>query len=79
MNPKLLTKISRRALNMQDSLDIQGLPEEQINLLKQFVAFLRQNVRPTEQAARPQQKIEFGTWNLGVKGELTRREIYDYL
>jgi len=25
------------------------------------------------------EEIDFATWPLGVKGKLTRREIYDYL
>lgn len=28
---------------------------------------------------KKKEEIDFATWQLGVKGKLTRREIYDYL
>ena len=65
-----------------DSIDVHDLPEEQAQLVAAFVEFLRQH--------RPQSEVQaleahalvrepFATWALGVKGHLTRKDIYEHL
>ena len=67
-----------------DHIDVHDLPEEEARLIAMFVEFLRRR----KQAAAPRevQKAEpttppvaFAIWPLGVKGTLSRDEIYDYL
>ena len=69
-----------------DSIDVPDLPEEQAQLLAAFVDFLRQRRGPTpEEAPRtpaeetPEQGEPFATCPLGVKGNLSREEIYEHL
>jgi hypothetical protein len=65
-----------------DSIDVHDLPEEQAELLAAFVAFLRQRRQRAEVSA-PEALIRtaepFATWPLGVKGRLTREDIYEHL
>jgi len=64
---------------MSDVIEIRDLPEEEVRLVREFVEFLRE--RTKRKGVRPQgeEEIVFATWPLGVKGKLTRREIYDQL
>jgi len=65
-----------------ETIDVRGLPEELARQLKQLVDLLKENktlqkaqdISPTKE-----EKIEFGSFPLGVKGTVTREEIYDYL
>ena len=61
-----------------NTLDVQGLPDNQIQFLQQLIEFLRQKFQasPLKDEAK---MIHFCSWSLGVKGELSREEIYDYL
>jgi hypothetical protein len=45
----------------------------------EFVEFLRKKAKAIEKKDNKTEKTLFATWPLGVKGKLTRREIYDYL
>ena len=59
-----------------EHVDLTGLGPEELKLIKEFLEFLK--IR----AARPRpagEDIEYHDWPLGVKGEITREEIYDYL
>ena len=59
-----------------EQVDLTGLRPEEIKLIKEFLEFLK--IR----AAKPQavgEDIEYRDWPLEVKGEITRKEIYDYL
>jgi len=58
-------------------IDVQGLPDEDVKLIEQFVRFLKLHAKKTVTA--PEGDIGFAEWPLGVKGKLTREEIYDYL
>jgi hypothetical protein len=62
---------------MSHMIDVKGLPEEHVKLIEEFVRFLKlqagKTIKPLES------DITFAEWPLGVKGALTREEIYDYL
>ena len=62
---------------MTDMIDVQGLPDEHVRLIEEFVRFLKLHAKKPGMA--PEGDITFGEWPLGVKGKLTREEIYDYL
>jgi hypothetical protein len=65
-----------------DSIDVHDLPEEQAQLLAAFAEFLRQSRKhATVQApeARTTMTPPFATWPLGVKGQLTREDLYEHL
>jgi hypothetical protein len=75
-----------------NTLDAQGLPDEQVQFLQELVAFLRQKhhipdkigiFNPTpknEQLLEDETEwIDLCSWSLGVKEEIKREEIYDYL
>jgi hypothetical protein len=63
-----------------DSIDVHDLPEDQAQLLAAFVEFLRQQKQAAGAApeARTPMPQPFATWHLGVKGRLTREEIYEH-
>jgi hypothetical protein len=56
-------------------IDIHDLPPEEAKLVEEFVEFLRNRQRKEKR----KEPLNFATWPLGVKGKLTRKEIYDYL
>jgi hypothetical protein len=67
------------------SIDVHDLPEEDAQLIAQLVELLRRRVqmpeveRPEVPEDIPGEESPFAVWNLGVKGTLSREEIYDYL
>jgi len=63
---------------MARSINLEGLSEEQVRFIEAFVAFLRQYNR-IQRADQNQEEVTFATHRSGVKGRLTREEIYDYL
>jgi len=64
--------------NMARTIKLEGLSEEQVKLVEEFVEFLksRRKVHPVKER---QEDVTFRSWPLGVKGKITREEIYDYL
>lgn len=63
-----------------DTIDVRDLPEKEADLVQQLVEALREKarlVRPVPIFPEKQEPIEFGAWPLGVKGNLSREEIYD--
>lgn len=69
-----------------ESINVSDLPEEEARLVAAFVEFLRsRRLQPAHQAppeAQPEQppgESPFVVWPLGVKGTISREEIYDYL
>lgn len=65
---------------MPDTLDVRGLDEEDVTLLKALVERLREKARKKKAVkSKKREDIIFASWPLGVKGRLTRKEIYDYL
>jgi len=62
---------------MTHMIDVQGLPDEHVKLIEEFVRFLKLHAEISLMS--PEADISFAEWPLGVKGKLTREEIYDYL
>lgn len=58
-----------------EKLDVTGLPPEDVTILKEFLEFLKNRRATPEPAKEP----TYRTWPLGVKGPITRQEIYDEL
>ena len=59
-----------------EQVDLPGSRPEEIKLIKEFLEFLK------ARAAKPHaagEDIEYRDWPLELKGEVTRKEIYDYL
>jgi len=67
---------------MADTINVRDLPEEDVQLLERWVERLRAKARRERQRTAEAEKKEepaFAVWPLGVKGKLTREEIYYYL
>lgn len=64
---------------MAENIDVHDLPEDEIKFIRRLVEFLREKAKMRKAMTKEKEQIIFGTWPLGVKGKLTRREIYDYL
>ena len=67
-----------------DHIDVHDLPEEEARLIATCVEFLRRRKRVTTQQGVQETKaptplVHFAAWPLGVKGTLSREEIYDHL
>lgn len=62
---------------MTHMIDVYGLPDEHVKLIEAFVRFLK--LHAEKGTSPPESDIKFAEWPLGVKGTLTREEIYDYL
>ena len=70
-----------------ESIDVHDLPEEEVRLIAQLVELLRRRAQKTEAQVEgaevpeetPEGESPFAVWSLGVKGTLSREEIYDYL
>ncbi|MFH1648455.1 MAG: hypothetical protein ABIA11_01825 [Patescibacteria group bacterium] len=64
---------------MADKIDVHDLPEEEVKFVQELVEFLRKKAKMREAKGKEKEEVVFASWPLGVKGKLTRREIYDYL
>lgn len=65
---------------MPDTIDVSGLNEQDISLLEALVKRLQKKQRKKKaEKVKEKEDITFASWPLGVKGRLTRKEIYDYL
>lgn len=70
-----------------ESIDVHDLPEGDAQLIAQLVELLRRRVHVSEAGVKgvevPGETVigesPFAAWNLGVKGTLSREEIYDHL
>jgi hypothetical protein len=70
-----------------ESIDVHDLPEGDAQLVAQLVELLRRRVHGSEVGVKgvdvPEDTVvgesPFAVWNLGVKGTLSREEIYDHL
>lgn len=63
-----------------DTLDVQGLPDDQIEFLRELIEFMRQNhEKPVTHPIDETKTIHLHSWSLGVKRDVSRAEIYDYL
>ena len=64
---------------MAKVVDIHDLPEEEVKLVREFIEFLRKKAKRQNKMGMEKASKAFSTWPLGVKGKLTRREMYNYL
>lgn len=64
---------------MASMIDVRDLPEKDVRLIERLVERLRIKAKRDKAKKEEKQDISFATWPLGVKGNLTREEIYDYL
>ena len=65
---------------MPDTIDVSGLNEQDISLLEALVKRLqKKQTHKKAEKIKEKEDINFASWPLGVKGRLTRKEIYDYL
>jgi hypothetical protein len=62
---------------MITNLDVHDLPEDEVKVVQKVIDLFR--IRGKMKKEKIEEKIEFAVWPLGVKGKLTRQEIYDYL
>ncbi len=68
---------------MVKSVSIEGLDDEQAHFIRELVEFLRtkkqrkQAFTRTGAKGRKRGEVAFATYPLGVKGELTRKKIYE--
>ncbi|MCZ6679542.1 MAG: hypothetical protein O7E52_20110 [Candidatus Poribacteria bacterium] len=63
-----------------DMLDVRGLPNDKIEFIQQLIEFMRQkHQKPLTPPEDETETIHLRSWSLGVKGEISREEIYDYL
>ena len=61
-------------------LDVRGLPDDQIEFIQQLSEFIRQkHQKPLTQPEDETETIHLCSWSLGVKGDVSREAIYDYL
>jgi len=58
------------------TIDVHDLPEDMARAVAQTVENLRLQIRKRQNGTQLCEQI---TWHLGVKGRLTRGEIYDHL
>jgi hypothetical protein len=56
-------------------ISVEGLPEPFVRGLELLVQAVRGLTRPRDEKRQPPPKLP--VWSLGVKGRLTRDEIYD--
>ena len=61
-----------------NTIDVRGLPEEIAEQIQGLINLLKEDKTHKVSPAK-EEKIEFGSFPLGVKGKVTREEIYDYL
>jgi len=74
-----LEKFVRDRRKMADTIDVHDLPKEETEFIQRIVEFFRRQEQMKGIKAEKQEKISFASWPLGIKGKLTRKEIYDYL
>jgi hypothetical protein len=84
MKQLFLSHRTKRRGRTMDHIDVHDLPEEEARLIATFVDFLRRRKQATaqrevQQAEETTPPVHFAVWPLGVKGTLSREEIYDYL
>lgn len=65
-------------ITMPDSIDVRGLDEQDVSLIETLVKRLREKKRKKKEA-KGKEETTLASWPLGVKGKLTRKEIYEDL
>jgi hypothetical protein len=74
----ILVNKTKGGMKVYKTIDVHDLSEEEIELLRKFIEFLREKAKARGKVTVEKEEIIFAHWPLGVKGKLTRREIYDY-
>jgi transcriptional regulator GlxA family with amidase domain len=69
---------AKKSTEVVCTIDVRGLTDEDVRVLNELAEFLRRKAA-RRKAVIAKEDIPFGSWPLGAKGELTRREIYDHL
>jgi len=64
---------------MTSQVDVHDLPEEDVKRVENFVERLRMKKQAQKTQDNNIDEEEMKSWPLGVKGNLSRKEIYDYL
>lgn len=66
---------------MQSVINVRGLTTDDLKVVEKMVDFLREKTKSKPQAKLKVEtnEIVFNAWPLGVRGNLSRKEIYDYL
>lgn len=66
---------------MIDNVDVHDLPEKDIEIIQQLVEFMRKRAKEEAKVNKEvRERIKLPTYPLGaVKGNLSRREIYEIL
>lgn len=64
---------------MTKIIDVRDLPEEKVKFVQNLVQFFRETAKVDNDTHEEGGETTFSAWPLGVKGKLTREEIYDYL
>ena len=63
---------------MTSQIDVRDLPEEDIQTVQEFVDNLREKKKQKDETQGNNiDEEEMKSWPLGVKGNLSRKEIYD--
>ena len=70
--------LEKEVQTVRNTIDLRDLPEEETKLVQEFVEFLRKKAKARGKKDHKSEDTVFASWPLGVKGKLTRREIYDY-
>lgn len=72
-----IKQLNKKEIMLFGKLDVHDLQEEEIKFVQRIIDSFR--IRKKTKEERVGEKINFSAWPLGVKGKLTREEIYDYL
>lgn len=66
---------------MIDKVDVHDLPEKDAEVIQKLAELMRERIKKeAKKEKEPRETIKLPTYRLGVvKGNLNRREIYDYL
>jgi hypothetical protein len=63
---------------MSKTIDVSDLLDEDVKFVKELVIQLKQRAIKKKKKVK-EEDIDFASTHLGVKGKVTRKEIYDYL
>jgi hypothetical protein len=69
---------TRKSSEAVNTIDVRGVGDEDLKVLNEFPDSLRRK-SSRRTAAMAKEDTRFANWPPGVKGSLTRREIYDHL
>lgn len=65
---------------MIDKVDVHDLPEKDAEVIQKLAELMRERIKKEATKETSRERIKLPTYRLGVvKGNLSRRDIYDYL